>query len=118
MVVSDFITSPGWERPLSLLARRHDVVAIRVADRREFELPAVGLIYVEDPETGEQIMVDTDDAGFRGRLAQAAREHQDALVSAARSAGTDIFTVATDEDLVRALARIGELRRRAARSRR
>lgn len=118
VVVSDFITRPGWERPLSLLARRHDVVALRVADRREFELPAVGLIYVEDPETGEQIMVDTDDEDFRARLSGAARDHQDALVAAVRSAGTDLFTVGTDEDLVRALARVAELRRRAARSRR
>jgi uncharacterized protein (DUF58 family) len=118
VVVSDFITGTQWERPMGLLTRKHDVVAIRVADPREFELPAVGLIYVEDPETGEQIMVDTDDDAFRERLAAAAAEQQDALVAAARSAGTDLFTVRTDEDLVRALARIAELRRRASRSRR
>lgn len=118
VVVSDFITGAQWERPMSLLTRKHDVVAIRVADPREFELPAVGLIYVEDPETGEQIMVDTDDDAFRERLSDAAREQHEALQAAARSAGTDLFTVRTDEDLVRALARIAELRRRAARSRR
>ena len=68
VIVSDFITEPGWERPLAMLARRHDVVAIQVLDRREFELPAAGMIYVEDAETGEQIFVDTQ----RRRLPAAA----------------------------------------------
>ena len=81
VIVSDFITEPGWERPLALLARRHDVVAIQVLDRREFELPAAGMIYVEDAETGEQIFVDTDDAGFQQRLRAAADERQAALAA-------------------------------------
>jgi uncharacterized protein (DUF58 family) len=115
VLVSDFISEPGWERPLALLARRHDVVAIQVLDRREFELPAAGMIYVEDAETGEQIFVDTNDAGFQQRLRAAADERQAALVDGARTAGTDLFTVTTDEDLVRALARISELRRRRRR---
>ncbi len=112
VVVSDFITEPGWQRPLAQLARRHDVVAIQVLDRREFELPAAGMIYVEDAETGEQIFVDTDDAGFQQRLRAAADERQAALAAAARTAGIDLFTVSTDEDLVRAMFRIAELRRR------
>ncbi|SDP70048.1 Protein of unknown function DUF58 [Pedococcus dokdonensis] len=115
VIVSDFITQPGWEHPLSLLTRRHDVVAIQVVDPRESELPAVGMVYVEDAETGEQIFVDTNDPVFRERLAAAAAERQDALVAAARRAGTDIHPVATDDDLVRALARISELRRRRRR---
>jgi uncharacterized protein (DUF58 family) len=115
VIVSDFITGPGWERPLGQLARRHDVVAVQVVDRREFELPAAGMIYVEDAETGEQIFVDTDDPAFQRRLRAAADERQAALTAAARSAGTDLFTVATDEDLVRALFRISELRRRRRR---
>jgi uncharacterized protein (DUF58 family) len=106
VVVSDFITEPDWERSLTLLARRHDVVAIQVIDRREFELPAVGLIWVEDAETGEQIFVDSDDVGFQQRLREAARQRQALLNEAARSAGVDLFTVSTDEDLVRALMRI------------
>jgi uncharacterized protein (DUF58 family) len=115
VVISDFITEPGWERPLAQLTRRHDVVAIQVVDRREFELPATGMLYVEDAETGEQIFVDTDDAGFQQRLRAAADERQAALLASARSAGTDLFTVATDEDLVRALFRIAQLRRRRRR---
>jgi uncharacterized protein (DUF58 family) len=114
VIVSDFISEPGWERPLSQLAARHDVVALRVADRREFDLPNVGMIYVEDAETGEQIFVDSDDPEFQRRLRAAAEEREAALVAAARKAGVELFTVTTDEDLVRALARIAELRRRRA----
>jgi uncharacterized protein (DUF58 family) len=115
VIVSDFISEPGWERPLGLLAQRHDVVAVQVFDRHEHDLPSVGLIYLQDPETGEQIFVDTDDAAFTGRLRELAQARQSELVAGARSAGTDLFTVSTDEDLVRALARIAELRRRRRR---
>jgi uncharacterized protein (DUF58 family) len=115
VIVSDFISEPGWERPLAQLARRHDVVAIQVLDRREFELPAAGMIYVEDAETGEQIFIDTGDAGFQRRLRSAADARQAALAELARTAGTDLFTVTTDEDLVRSLGRIAELRRRRRR---
>lgn len=112
VIISDFITEPGWEQALGQLAHRHDVVAIQVVDRREFELPAVGMIYVEDAETGEQIFVDSNDPAFQRRLRAAADERQSALVASARTAGIDLFTVTTDEDLVRSLARIAELRRR------
>jgi uncharacterized protein (DUF58 family) len=115
VIVSDFITQPGWEKHLSLLARRHDVVAIQVVDPRESELPAVGMVYVEDAETGEQIFVDTNDPVFRARLAAAATERAEELSAATRRAGTDLHRVATDDDLVRALARISELRRRRRR---
>jgi uncharacterized protein (DUF58 family) len=111
VLVSDFIGAPGWQGLLGQLARRHDVVAIQVVDRREFELPAAGMIYVEDAETGEVIFVDTDDAGFRQRVAALADERQAALAADLRSAGLPLHTVATDDDLVRALFRIATLRR-------
>ena len=112
VIVSDFLSEPGWQRPLGLLARRNDVIAIQVVDRREFELPAAGMIYVEDAETGEVIFVDTDDPAFQQRLRAGADERQAALAADLRSAGLDLFTVSTDEDLVRALFRIVQLRRR------
>jgi uncharacterized protein (DUF58 family) len=115
VVVSDFISVPGWEQPLALLTRRHDVVAVQVADPRESELPSVGMVYVEDAETGEQIFVDTSEPEFRARLVAAAQARQDELVATTRRAGTELHTVRTDEDLVRALARISEIRRRARR---
>ena len=115
VVVSDFISEPGWEAPLALLGRRHEVVAVQIADPREFELPSVGMVYVEDAETGEQIFVDTDDPFFRARLRAAADDRQAALVAATRSAGVDLHQVLTDEDLVRALVRISAQRRRRRR---
>ncbi len=111
VVVSDFISEPGWEPALSRLAQRHEVVALQVSDPREDELPDVGSIYVEDAETGEQIFVDTSDPGFRSRLRVAADERQAALEAATRSAGVDLHQIRTDEDLVRSLVRISALRR-------
>ena len=115
VVVSDFISGPGWERPLSMLCRRHDVVAIQVLDRREFDLPDAGPLWIEDAETGEQIFVDSSDAAFRSRLSEAARTRQAELAETVASSGTILHSVLTDEDLVRALARIAELRGRGRR---
>ena len=115
VIVSDFISEPGWDVLLALLARRHEVVAIQVADPREFEIPSVGMVYVEDAETGEQIFVDTDDPVFRRRLGEAADARQAELVEATRKAGVDLHQALTDEDLVRALMRISALRKRRRR---
>ena len=111
VVVSDFISEPGWEQALSRLARRHEVVALQISDPREDELPDVGSIYVEDAETGEQIFVDTSDAGFRTRLRASADQRQATLEESTRSAGVDLHQIRTDEDLVRSLLRISALRR-------
>ncbi|HEY6742821.1 MAG TPA: DUF58 domain-containing protein [Lapillicoccus sp.] len=111
VVVSDFISEPGWEQALARLARRHEVVALQVTDPREDELPDVGSMYVEDTETGEQIFVDTSDGGFRARLKRAADERRAAIEEATRSAGVDLHQIRTDEDLVRSLLRISALRR-------
>lgn len=115
VLVSDFISDAGWERPLSMLARRHDVVAIQVLDRREFDLPDAGPLWIEDAETGEQIFVDSSDAAFRARLSDAARARQEELAETVSSTGTELHSVLTDEDLVRALARIADLRARRRR---
>lgn len=111
VVVSDFLGVPGWQRPLTLLARRHDVVAVQVVDPREFDLPAAGMLYVEDAETGEVIFVDTEDAGFRRRLREGADARQAQLEADVASAGLRLHTVATDDDLVRVLLRMTALRR-------
>ncbi|GAB3873219.1 DUF58 domain-containing protein [Terrabacter terrigena] len=115
LVVSDFISTDGWEKPLARLARRHEVVAIQVVDPRESELPDAGGVYVEDAETGEQIFVDTSDASFRARLAAAADARQADLEARARRAGVDLHRIRTDDDLVRSLMRISDLRRRRRR---
>lgn len=111
LVVSDFLSEPGWERPLSLLSQRHELVAIRLFDPREVELPDAGLIVVEDAETGELLSVDTSDPEFRQRYQAVTREREAQLQVAARRGGIDLHTVSTDEDLVGALVRIIQLRR-------
>jgi uncharacterized protein (DUF58 family) len=111
-VVSDFIGAPGWERPLALLNRRHDVLTVRLWDPRETELPDVGPIIMEDAETGEQLWVDTRDRKFRARFAEAARRREAALATAFRRAGADALALSTEEDLVRAIVRFAARRRR------
>jgi uncharacterized protein (DUF58 family) len=115
VVVSDFITQPGWERPLLHLTERHEVVAIRLVDPRELELPDAGVIVVEDAETGEQLEVDSSDPEFRRRLHVAGAAREAALREATRRAGVLLHDVSTEEDLVGALVRVVESRRRRRR---
>lgn len=111
-VVSDFISKPGWARGLALLSRRHEVIAVRLYDPLEVELPDLGLIVMQDAETGEQLFVDTHDGGFRRRFAEAAREREAALRSALAEAGVDCLELATDHRLDEALLRFTRLRKR------
>ena len=110
LVVSDFISTPGWEKPLAQLARRHDVVAVRLLDPLELNLPDIGLISLFDPETGEQLQVDTTDKGFRHRFARLAAEREAALRAGLTQAGADTLELCTDDDLVDALLRFMDLR--------
>jgi uncharacterized protein (DUF58 family) len=111
VLVSDFITAPGWERPLLRLTERHEVVAIRLLDPREYELPDTGVIVVEDAETREQLVVDSSDAEFRRRLREAGEAREAELRALTLRAGVDILEVSTTDDLVRALVRIVESRK-------
>lgn len=110
-IISDFISAPGWERPLNLLNQRHEVLAIRLTDPREIELPDIGPIFMEDAETGEQLFVDTHDRKFRLRFAEAARQREAELSAAFKRAGVDALSLSTDEDLVRAIVRFATLRK-------
>jgi uncharacterized protein (DUF58 family) len=111
-VVSDFISTPGWEAPLARLAQRHDVVAVRLYDPMEMELPDLGLLVVQDSETGEQLFIDTHDRRFRKRFAAAAAKREEGLRTALRVAGVDALELATDSDLVDAILRFADLRKR------
>jgi uncharacterized protein (DUF58 family) len=115
-VVSDFISDPGWAAPLGRLARRHEVLAVRLFDPLEMALPDIGLLTVEDAETGEQLLVDTQDAGFRERFEAMALQHEEALRDQLQSAGVDVLELATDEDLLAALLRYVALRRQRGRA--
>jgi uncharacterized protein (DUF58 family) len=111
-VVSDFISEPDWEKPLGELARRHDVVAVRLLDPLEQELPDLGLLTMRDAETGEQLLVDTHDTGFRQRFARIAAEREAVLRSSLARAGVDTLELATDDDLADAILRFVDLRKR------
>lgn len=114
-IVSDFLSEPGWERPLPLLSRRHDVVAIRVSDPGEVDLPDAGVVMLEDSETGEQILVDTSDPRLRLRLAEVSRARDERAAAGFRRAGVDPFDITTQDDLVTALVRMARQRRRTTR---
>ena len=114
-VVSDFISEPGWERSLALLGRRHEVVAVRVLDPLELDLPDLGLLTMRDSETGEQLLVDTHDAGFRRRFARIAAQREADLRQGFTQAAVDALELSTDGDLVDAVVRFTEMRKRRAR---
>ena len=110
-VVSDFISAPGWERPLSLLNQRHEVLPVRLWDSREVELPDIGLIVMEDSETGDQMYVDTHDRKFRQRFEAAARAREMELAQAFKCAGVSPLSLSTEDDLVSSIIRFATLRR-------
>ena len=109
-VISDFLSQPGWDKPLARLARRHDVVAVRLLDPLELELPDIGLLLLRDPETGEQLQVDTHERGFRHRFARLAAQREAELRASLARAGVDTLELSTDEDLLSALLRFMQLR--------
>ncbi|MEP7289507.1 MAG: DUF58 domain-containing protein [Chloroflexota bacterium] len=109
-IISDFISAPGWERSLKLLNQRHEVLAVRLWDPREVELPDIGMIVMEDAETGEQLYVDTHDKKFRQRFEAAARQREAVLQQTFKHAGMDMLSLSTEEDLVRAIVRFASLR--------
>jgi uncharacterized protein (DUF58 family) len=114
-IISDFISAPGWERVLSLLNQRHEVLAIRLWDPREIELPDVGPIIMEDAETGEQLYVDTHDKKFRQRFQAAAQQREAALNESFKRSGVAALSLSTEEDLVRAIVRFAALRKQRRR---
>jgi uncharacterized protein (DUF58 family) len=115
-VVSDFLSEPGWERPLAQLTQRHEVIAVRLFDPLELELPDLGLVPLRDAETGEQLWVDTHDAGFRKRFARIAAEREDKLRAALAKAGVDALELSTSDDLAAAILRFADLRKRRVRA--
>lgn len=111
-VVSDFLAPAGWDKPLRALAARHEVVAIEVLDPRELELPDVGLLLVEDPETGARLEVQTSDAGLRRRYAEAAAAQRAGIALTLRASGVDHLQLRTDRDWLADVVRFVDRRRR------
>ncbi|MEQ1768687.1 MAG: DUF58 domain-containing protein [Devosia sp.] len=109
--VSDFVSNPGWEKSLAMLGRRHEVLAVRLTDPIDLALPDLGLMPMEDAETGEQIFVDTGDRGFLRRFTEIGEAHEASLMSAFETAGADVLELSTGDDLIDAIRRFADLRR-------
>jgi uncharacterized protein (DUF58 family) len=114
-VISDFISEAGWEAPLARLAQRHDVVAVRLYDPLEMTLPELGLVLMQDAETGEQVFVDTGARGFRERFEAAASRREAELRTSLARAGIDTLELPTDGDLGDAILSFVDARRQRSR---
>ncbi len=101
VVVSDFLSPPGWERPLTGLAARHQVLAVEIIDPRELELPNVGFLTLVDPETGRRMAVQTAKASIRRRYAEAAAAQRAETAMAIRRSGAQHLVLRTDRDWLR-----------------
>jgi uncharacterized protein (DUF58 family) len=106
VVVSDFIGTGDWDKPLLRLVHRHDVVALRVVDAADDDLPEAGLLVVEDAETGEQLFVDSSDPLFRSRFQAGVADRDAVLAGRMRRAGVPLHRIGTDRDLVEALVEV------------
>jgi uncharacterized protein (DUF58 family) len=106
VVISDFIGDGDWARSLLRLTPRHEVVALRVTDAADDELPDAGLVVIEDAETGEQLVIDTSDPLLRARLRAGVQERDARLAAGMRRAGVPVHRIGTDADLATALIEV------------
>jgi len=106
VVISDFIGDGDWGRSLLRLVPRHEVVALRVIDAADEELPDAGLVVVEDAETGEQLVIDSSDPLLRARLRAGVEGRDAGLAAGMRRAGVPIHRIGTDADLATALIEV------------
>ena len=112
ILVSDFCVAQGWENSLRRLAHRNDVLCIQVTDPAEMVLPNVGIITVEDSESGEQSLIDTGDSVIRSRYEEIMKQRQTALRQTCKIAGADFLELNTDAPLLRQLTNYLALRKR------
>ena len=108
-MVSDFIET-DFKKPLSLLNRRHDVIAVPVRDRMEMAMPNIGLIELQDAETGELIMIDTSSSAFRSKYSDSSTRNFDGLKSMMRSINLDSIPIYTDKPYVQDLVQFFHMR--------
>jgi uncharacterized protein (DUF58 family) len=110
-VISDFYSTPGWERPLRMLSERHEVVGVRLWDPCEIDLPDIGMVIMEDSETGEQLFIDTHDKRFRQRFHDAVLKREADLTTAFRQSRVDVLPLSTQDDLVHSIVRFAGMRK-------
>jgi uncharacterized protein (DUF58 family) len=102
-LVSDFLDGRTISKPLRVLARRHDLIAIAMSDAREAELPESGLVELEDAETGELLTLDTASPRIRERLRSEVRSRRERLEAECRRRNIDLIPVTTGEDYLKRL---------------
>jgi len=110
-IVSDFFSEPGWEKPLMLLNRRHEVLAVRLSDPRESDLPDMGWVILEDSESGEQLHLNTGERKFRKRFDDAVKKREYELSVKFRMANVDTLSLSTEDDLTKSLIRFATTRK-------
>jgi uncharacterized protein (DUF58 family) len=114
-IVSDFISPLDWEKNLTALAMRHDVIAVRLTDILEMRMPDLGLLNFQDAESGEQLFVDTHDRHFQARFASAAQAREKTMQAAFEKSGVDVVELATEDDVMDALVRFAGMRKHSLR---
>ncbi len=114
-VISDFLSDQDFEKPLKRLARRHDVIALRIGDRRELEVPEVGHVIFVDPETGQEKVVDTTSYGFQKWLEQRRVVVENQFQGRLRSGGAELLEVLTQDDYLQAVVKFFRSRSRRRR---
>jgi uncharacterized protein (DUF58 family) len=122
VIISDFLDAhlgkteggqpEGWQRALAPLAQRHEVVGVWLRDRREMELPPVGVVTFQDAETGEQVVADTSQPTLREAYARLARERAAAMERLFSLHAAALWMLPADEPFVPALVRFLDQRRR------
>jgi uncharacterized protein (DUF58 family) len=110
-VVSDFISIPGWEKALHLLTRKHEVLAVRLWDPLEMELPDLGMVRLEDAETGEQLIIDTRDKKFQRQFREGALRRVAEIDATFKRLGVDSLPLSTQDDLIQALLQLSARRK-------
>jgi uncharacterized protein (DUF58 family) len=108
-IISDFMDR-GYEKQLKILSRRHDVIAIHLKDRRELELPSIGLLEIEDCETGESRLVDTSKGKLRRGFQAQANRQQGELDQLFKSFGIDKIEISAESSYIEPLMRFFKVR--------
>lgn len=110
-IISDFQDNlTNLKKPLRILKNRHDLIAVKLWDVREQELPDIGLIELEDEETGEQILVDTRDAGFRKRYGETVESKNRELSEIMEGLEIDMIEISTAQDWIKSLLKFFDMR--------
>jgi len=115
VVMSDFLDE-GFENAFKILRKRHDVLAVSVVDPREMELPPAGLVELEDPETGETLLIDTGDAAFREAFAREAKRQGKTTKELFQRMSIDFVRIETHDDFKETVAPLIEHFRRRAKA--